>query len=225
MPTLASSSVIRSAAAFCRQAHVLADGLADLVADGQRRVEAGQRVLEDEPDLLAAQLAHVLRAELQQVDAVEQDRARDDPARRIRHEPRDRERRDALAAAGFADEAERLAVADVEADVVDRLDDAVGREEVGRQVADLEQVVGLAADARLRDCLVACPQDVVRGQLDDGRCVVRPGRSSSALTTYCLPLSFGSRASRRPSPRKVKPMSARAMAMAGKTHQVRLRRG
>ena len=32
----------------------------------------------------------------------------------------------ALAAAGLADQAERLAVADVEADVVDRLDDAVG---------------------------------------------------------------------------------------------------
>ena len=72
---------------------------------------------------------------------------------------------------GFADEAERLAVADVEADVVDRLDDAVGREEVGRQAADLEQVVGLAADARLGDGLGPRPEDVVRGQFDDGRCV------------------------------------------------------
>ena len=146
MPTLASSSTIRSLAALADRPMCSLDRLADLVADRQRRVEAGQRVLEDEPDLLAAQLAHVLGAELQQVDAVEQDRAGDDLAGRVGHEPGDRQRRDALAAAGLADQPERLAVADVEADVVDRLDDAVRREEVGRQAPDLEQVLGLAAD-------------------------------------------------------------------------------
>ena len=36
-----------------REAHVLADRLGDLVADGEGRVQARQRVLEDEPDLLA----------------------------------------------------------------------------------------------------------------------------------------------------------------------------
>ena len=40
-------------------------------------------------------------------------------------EPGDRQRGHALAAAGLADQPERLAVADVEADVVDGLDDAV----------------------------------------------------------------------------------------------------
>jgi hypothetical protein len=48
---------------FLRQPHVLADRLTDLVADGQGRIEARERILEDEPDLLAAQLAHRLVAE------------------------------------------------------------------------------------------------------------------------------------------------------------------
>ena len=59
-----------------RQAHVLADRLGDLVADGERRIEAGERVLEDEADVLAAQPAHLLGDELEQVDALEQDLAR-----------------------------------------------------------------------------------------------------------------------------------------------------
>ena len=37
------------------QAHVLADGLGDLVPDREGRVQARERVLEDEPDLLAPQ--------------------------------------------------------------------------------------------------------------------------------------------------------------------------
>ena len=38
---------------------------------------------------------------------------------------------------------------------------------------------------------------------------------SSTVPTYCFPLSFGSRASRRPSPRNVKLTSAIAIAIAG----------
>ena len=105
------------------QAHVLADRLGDLEPDGQRGVQAGERVLEDEPDLLAAQLAHVVVADLEHVDPVEQDLAGDDPPGRIGHEAGDRQRGHALAAAGLADEAQGLAVAHVEAHVVDGLDD------------------------------------------------------------------------------------------------------
>ena len=43
-------------------------------------------------------------------------------------------RRDALAAAGLADQAERLAVADVEADAVDGVDDAALGAEMDLQV-------------------------------------------------------------------------------------------
>ena len=43
-------------------------------------------------------------------------------------------RGDALAAAGLADEAERLAPVEVERDAVDGMDDAVAGEELGPQV-------------------------------------------------------------------------------------------
>src|SRR4029078_3435995 len=43
-----------------RQPHVLADRFGDLVADRQRRIEARERVLEDEADLLAAELAYLV---------------------------------------------------------------------------------------------------------------------------------------------------------------------
>ena len=208
--------MIRSLAALSGQAHVLADRLADLVADGQRRVQAGQRVLEDEADLLAAQLAHVLGAELEEVDPVEHDRAGDDLARRIGDEARDRQRRHALAAARLADQPERLAVADVEADVVDRLDDAVRREEVGRQAADLEQVVGLAARS---PALATASVRARRTSSGDSSTMVgasATGHVLGARSTYCFPLSFGSSASRRPSPRNVKLMRARAIRMPGR---------
>ena len=56
-----------------------------------------------------------------QVPSVEPDLARDDPAGPL-DEPQDRQRGDALAAAGLADDAQGLAVTDLEADAVDGLD-------------------------------------------------------------------------------------------------------
>ena len=55
--------------------------------------------------------AHRLVVERQQVDAGELDRAADDAAGRIGHQPHQRQRGDALAAAGFADDRQRLAAA------------------------------------------------------------------------------------------------------------------
>jgi hypothetical protein len=110
---------------------VLTDRLGDLVADGEGRVEAGQWVLEDEPDLLAAQTAHRLLGEFEHVDPVEHDFAAHDLPRRIGDESRDRQGRHALTAARLADETEGLAVVEIEGHVVDGLDDAVRREEVG----------------------------------------------------------------------------------------------
>src|SRR5205085_11986563 len=57
-------------------------------------------------------------------------------------QPHDRQSRDALAAAGLADDAERLARPDGERHAVDRARDAVDREEMRAQVADAEQFVG-----------------------------------------------------------------------------------
>ena len=153
--------------------------------------------------------------ELEDVDPIEQDLAGHDPAGRVRDEPRDRQRRHALAATGFADEPEGLPVVDVEGDVVDGLDDAVRREEVRRQAAHLEELVGLV----LRPVL-ATRAPMRRASSGDTSMIVgvsASGLSSSSGIPYCLPLSLGSSASRRPSPRKVKPIRARAMQIAGKT--------
>src|SRR4029453_2140543 len=51
----------------------------------------------------------------------------------------DRHRRHGLAAAGLADDAERLAAVDGDVDAVDGLQDAVGGGEMGFQALDLEQ--------------------------------------------------------------------------------------
>src|SRR5207245_4957037 len=83
----------------------------------------------------APQLA---RGHLQQVLALPKRLARADRVR-ARVEPHDRETGDALAGAGLADDAERLALLDLEADSVDGLDDAVVGTEMSLEVIDLEQ--------------------------------------------------------------------------------------
>ena len=69
-------------------------------------------------------------------------RALDDLARGVRDETHERERRDGLARARLADDAERLAAVEGEADAVDGLDHAGVREEVRREILDLEQALG-----------------------------------------------------------------------------------
>ena len=64
--------------------------------------------------------------------------AADDPARRIRHQPHDRQRGHALAAAGLADDGQRLAAANAERDVVDRLEQPRIGEEHRLQVLHVE---------------------------------------------------------------------------------------
>ena len=76
--------------------------LRDLEADGQHRIEARHRLLEDHGDPVAAHLAHLLLGKVEEVAALEQDLARDAAVDR-RHQPHDRQRGDALARAGFAD--------------------------------------------------------------------------------------------------------------------------
>ena len=82
--------------------------------------------------------AHLLLAQREQVAAAVAHRAGMAP-RRHRHQAQDRERGDALAAARFADDAERLAVVHREGDAVDRAHRADQRGEGGAQVLDREQ--------------------------------------------------------------------------------------
>ena len=125
--------------------------LADAVADRRPRVERRERVLED--DLHPAPVRLQGRA-LQPGDVrpVEQDLAR----RRV-DEPEQQPADGRLAAARLADEAERLAPADLEAHAVDGLDepdgpleDAALDREVLDQVADDDERLGCQALARVR---------------------------------------------------------------------------
>ncbi len=106
------------------------EDLGDLLADVPDGVQRGLRLLEDHADAVAADAAHVVVGELEQVLAVEQHLTRLDAAG-LGDEAHDREAGHALAAARFADEAHDLAAVDVEVDAVDRAHDPVARIERG----------------------------------------------------------------------------------------------
>ena len=99
------------------------DRLADDVADGHARVEAADRVLEDDLHV-PAEPAQLLAAVGEEVLALVADLAAGGG-----DQAEDRAADGRLAAAGFADEAERLARRDVEADAVDGLHVADGARE------------------------------------------------------------------------------------------------
>ena len=82
--------------------------------------------------------ANLLVRHLQDVVAVEQDFAGDDLARRTRDEAHDRKAGHALAAAGLAHDAERLARHDVKGNIIDRFDDAVLSMELRFEVPHFE---------------------------------------------------------------------------------------
>ncbi len=98
-------------------------------------------VLEHHGDLAAAHRANAFVIEMGEVAALEQDRAADDP-RRLVEQAHDRLGTDALAGAGFPDDAQRLTGMDIEADAVHRADGAGIRQEPGAQVAHLQQRFG-----------------------------------------------------------------------------------
>jgi hypothetical protein len=103
--------------------------LADLVADAVYRVPRVHRALEDHRDLLPAPPPHLIRAQPQQILAVEPNLARH--VHRVRREqPQQRQRDRGLAAARLADQAHRLTLVNRERDVVD-----------GRHFAGLDLVV------------------------------------------------------------------------------------
>ena len=117
-----------------------ADGLADLVADRVDRVERGHRLLEDHRDVVAAHVAHPRLGGVEQVFAGKPDFTIRNAPRRHRHQPHDGERRHALAAAGFADNAKGPAGLQIEAEPVDHArDSAVLQVELDRQAPDFEQ--------------------------------------------------------------------------------------
>ena len=115
------------------------DRFDDLMPDPEVRVQAGQWVLEHQPDPASADLPHLRRGHPEQIAPVEGDPAAHPGPRQQAH---DGLRGDALARAGFADEAERLARLDGEADVVDRNQFAVFGVEGDPKAVDVEQAHG-----------------------------------------------------------------------------------
>src|SRR4029450_11061225 len=95
-----------------RQVEMLTQDLLDLVPDAKHGVQRGHRLLEDERDLAAADLAELGPRRSEQLGALETDAARD--RRRLREKPEDRERGHALSAPRLPDDAAHLARAEGE---------------------------------------------------------------------------------------------------------------
>ena len=106
-----------------RLLHMLAQHVLDLVADFADRVERRTRVLEDHRDFAAAQIAHLVLGRGLDVDAGKHHRALGDLAGAV-EDPHHSVGGHGFAGAGFADDAERLALGDGDIDVLHRLDDA-----------------------------------------------------------------------------------------------------
>jgi len=113
------------------------DRLGDLVADRLGRVQRGQRVLEHHRDLVAADLAHVVLGQPDQLPAVQLDRAADDGAAR-RQQAHDGQARHRLAAARLPHQPQRLAGSDFQVDVAHGLDDGLRQLDVGGEVINLQ---------------------------------------------------------------------------------------
>ena len=113
--------------------------LADLIADGHGRIQRRHGVLEDDRDLVAADVTHLLLGERHDVASVELDASGNDiPA--CGKEFHDRHAGDALAASRLTDEPESLAGSDVQCQAVDGANRRSGQPDVGLQTLDLEYV-------------------------------------------------------------------------------------
>ena len=117
------------------EALVQNEQLRDLLADGQHRIEAGHRLLEDHGDVVAPDLLHRLLGKRQQVAPLQRDPPLD-AAGAAGEQAHDRQRGDALARAGFPDDGERLLRVDVEADVAEDLAPAAARVEPRREAGN-----------------------------------------------------------------------------------------
>ena len=124
-----------------RQVGVGPDRLHELFADPVEGIEAGERVLEDHPDPLAADPAHLLGRQVVDPTARQADLPARDAARRV-DEADDRGARHGLAGAGLAHDSEHLAAADIEGDPVDRLEGAAAGDEFDPQIANGKDGLG-----------------------------------------------------------------------------------
>ena len=94
--------------------------LFDLLADSHQRIERRKRILEDDRDRTATQVAHEAFPGVGEIVTLEPDASLHNPHRR-RQQAHDRVCGDGLAGAGFADDAQHLTLAHVEGYVFDRV--------------------------------------------------------------------------------------------------------
>ena len=113
------------------------NGLSDLVADFENRIEGGERLLENHGDAIASDMLQVFLFQLQQVFAGEKDATPRNFARRLVDEAENAEGRDGLAAPGFAHQADGFLASHLETDAVDGFRHAVfGAVKVDLEVLD-----------------------------------------------------------------------------------------
>ncbi len=137
MPTRFSQSTALGVAAVAADGRMALDDLGDLAADRHDGIEAGRRLLEDDADPAAADVAHLRFRQLRDVGAGDVDAARADAAA-VGQQPQDGKRRHRLAAAGLAHQREGFAALDGQRQRIDRADEAVVGIEFGREVVDVE---------------------------------------------------------------------------------------
>ena len=115
---------------------------ADLLLDRVQRIERGHRLLEDDGDVGAANLANVPLGQAEQILALEHHLAGRMARRRIRQQLHDRQRGRRFSRSRLADQRQRLALLDAERDAIDRQRRASTRAECDRQFLDGEQRLG-----------------------------------------------------------------------------------
>ena len=142
--TSASSRSAVSTAPGSVHAEVHAQRLGDLVADAHQRVQRAHRVLEHHRHRSAPHLAHLLVVAVDQLDAVELDRAGTDHVA-ARDQAHDRPAEHGLARPRLTDDADRLAPLSPTATPRRRPARAPRRPEVRHQIDDLEHQTSVSA--------------------------------------------------------------------------------
>jgi hypothetical protein len=125
------------AALRAREVEVGVEPFGDLLADGEDRVQGGHRLLEDEADVPAGERPPRSRAHADQLGAGERHR----PAGRqvVGQQAGDGRGGDGLAGTGLADQRQRLAAVEVEADAVHGRELALDAVDVHGEVAQPQQ--------------------------------------------------------------------------------------
>src|SRR3954453_14225805 len=104
-------------------------GFDELHGDLQHGIERGHRVLKNDGDLASPKFTYLRSGQLYEVDAIEQNAAAGNVCLSTGQQSGDGKAGCAFAAAGLADNAERLGGVEIEADAIHRMNGAVLRPE------------------------------------------------------------------------------------------------